>query len=412
MTASAHSLIGWFSPPLLSSAEASRRARSFWVVAWSFFGLLTVMLSAAIVATPETMQRRGTSIVMVGLLVLALHALNRRGRTEVASWILVLGLTAIVTQRAWFTGGIHAPVALFYIMFVLLAAALLGIRGSMLTALACVVSATVLAGAELAGWVAAPAAGGSTAVAFIAVTMGLAVTLLVLTLLLREQALVTTEDVVRMFVHDIRSPLTVIMGRLLMLREEVADGSESAEHADAAIADAMRVNLMANNLLDIGRLEAGRLPLQRRPMDVAELARTVVRNLHTLDRTRRLDVIAPGPVVCDCDPELLRRVMENLVSNAVKHTPAEGHVVVRVTSDDACVRLSVEDDGPGVPHEAQSRIFERYSSSSIHAQSGHHSVGLGLAFCRLAVDAHGGRIWVENNVPRGSRFIVELPSRG
>ncbi|HEY8176216.1 MAG TPA: hypothetical protein VIF32_11005, partial [Gemmatimonadaceae bacterium] len=217
MTAPAQSLIGWFSPPELSSAEASRRARSFWVLAWSFFGLLAVMLSAAIIATPATFERRGTSIVMVGVLVLLLHALNRQGRTEVASWILVLGLTSIVTQRAWYTGGIHAPVALFYVMFVLLAAGLLGIRGSILTALACVVSATLLAGVGLAGWLPPPAPGGSMAVAFVTITLGLAVTLLSLTLLLRERELLTTEDLVTMFVHDIRSPLTVVMARLNML---------------------------------------------------------------------------------------------------------------------------------------------------------------------------------------------------
>ena len=410
MTAPAQSLIGWFSPPVLSSAEATRRARSFWVLAWSFFGLLAVMLSAAIIATPATFERRATSIVMVGMLVLLLHALNRRGRTEVASWILVLGLTGIVTQRAWYTGGIHAPVALYYVIFVLLAAGLLGIRGSILTALACVVSATLLAGVGLAGWLPPPPPGGSMAVAFVAITLGLAVTLLSLTLLLRERELLTTEDLVTMFVHDIRSPLTVVMARLNMLREDVADGTESAEHADAAMADAMRISRMANNLLDIGRLEAARLPLERRPMDIGDLARSVVRSLRAVDPTRRLDVIARVPVVCDCDAELLRRVIENLVSNALKHTPPEGHVLVRVASGDGCVRLSVQDEGSGIPKDSRERIFERYSASGMRAQSGHHSVGLGLAFCKLAVGAHGGRIWVENAVPHGSTFIVELPS--
>ena len=410
MTAPAQSLIGWFSPPVLSSAEATRRARSFWVLAWSFFGLLAVMLSAAIIATPATFERRATSIVMVGMLVLLLHALNRRGRTEVASWILVLGLTGIVTQRAWYTGGIHAPVALYYVIFVLLAAGLLGIRGSILTALACVVSATLLAGVGLAGWLPPPPPGGSMAVAFVAITLGLAVTLLSLTLLLRERELLTTEDLVTMFVHDIRSPLTVVMARLNMLREDVADGTESAEHADAAMADAMRISRMANNLLDIGRLEAARLPLERRPMDIGDLARSVVRSLRAVDPTRRLDVIARVPVVCDCDAELLRRVIENLVSNALKHTPPEGHVLVRVASGDGCVRLSVQDEESGIPKDSRERIFERYSASGMRAQSGHHSVGLGLAFCKLAVGAHGGRIWVENAVPHGSTFIVELPS--
>jgi signal transduction histidine kinase len=409
MTGSAQSFIGWFSPPVLSSADATRRARSFSVLAWSFFGVLTVMLSAAIVATPETFERRGTSIVMVGMLVLLLHALNRRGRTDVASWVLVLGLTGIVTQRAWYTGGIHAPVALFYVMFVLLAAALLGIRGSILTALACVVSATLLAGAGLAGWLPPPAPGASMAVAFVAITLGLAVTLLSLTLLLRDTAFLSTEDLVTMFVHDIRSPLTVIMARLSMLRGDVADGTESAVHADAAMADAMRINRMANNLLDIGRLEATRLPLHRHPMDFAELARSVVQSLRAMDPTRRLEVIARVPVVCDCDPELLRRVIENLVSNALKHTPPDGHVLVRVDSGRGCVRLSVQDEGRGIPKDSRERMFERYSASGMRAESGHHSVGLGLAFCKLAVGAHGGRIWVEDAVPHGSTFIVELP---
>lgn len=402
-------IMRWLSPPVLSTAGTTRRARAFWTVAWSFFALLTALLGAAILATPETAARRGTSIMIVGILVLGLHVLNRRGRTAAASWILVVGLTAIVTQRAWFTGGVHAPVSLFYMLFVLIAAVLLGARASIVTAVACVGSAAVLTAGELQGWLVPPSGAGSTAVAFIAVLLALSVTLVCMKLLLGQVKDLTTDDLVNMFVHDMRSPLTVIMARLAMLRDEIRDNSESVEHAEAAMADAVRLNRMANNLLDISRLEAARLPLHRTPTDVVPIVRRVIQALGALDLTRHIEMRARAPVVCECDAELLRRVMENLVSNALKHTPSGGHIIVHVASTPACVRLAVQDEGGGVPPEARERIFDRFSASGLRASSGHHSVGLGLAFCKLAVEAHGGKIWVEDATPRGSVFVVELP---
>jgi len=409
VTAALSPIVQWFGSPHLASTPSARRARALWMISWSFFGVLTIVLATMIVATPETLVRRGTSIVMVGVLVLILHAFNRRGRTDVASWMLVLGLVAIVTQRAWHTGGIHAPVSLFYILFILIAAGVQGVRGSMLAALACVVSATFLTGAQLAEWI--PGRDPqSTAVAFLSVTLAIAGTLLCLTLLLRQAQQLATDDLVKMFVHDMRSPLTVVMARLSMLRAEIADGSESAEHSDAAMAEAMRLNRMANNLLDISRLEASELLLERVPTDVAGLARNIVHALGALDPTVQMEVDARAPVVCACDPELIRRLIENLVSNAMKHTLPGEQIVVRVASLPTCVRLEVTDSGPGIPKAMRGRIFERYSSSGMRARNGHHSVGLGLAFCKLTVEAHRGRIWIEDASPRGTVFVVEIPA--
>jgi len=409
VTTALHPMMRWLAPPVLTTGETTRRARALWMVGWSFFALLAFLLAAAIIATPETLVRRGTSIALVGLLVLCLHVLNRRGYTAVASWIFVLGLTVIVTQRAWFTGGVHAPVALFYMLFVLIASGLLGARSAMITAIACLGSAMLLTIAELRGWLTPPAAAGSTAVAFIAVLLALSVTMAALNLLLRQAEQFATDDLVNMFVHDMRSPLTVIMARLSMLKDEMDEKSESAEHVDSAMADTMLLNRMANNLLDISRLEHARLPLQRTPTHIAPLARQVVHALGTLDPTRHIAVRARVPVVCQCDPELIRRIIENLVSNAIKHTPLGGNVVVEIASTPSCARLSVQDEGPGVPRESRAQIFEHYSATGMRSQSGHHSVGLGLAFCKLAVEAHGGKIWVEDATPRGSRFVVELP---
>ncbi|MGH7652092.1 MAG: sensor histidine kinase [Gemmatimonadaceae bacterium] len=354
-------------------------------------------------------MRRAVSIGAVGALVLLLHVLNRTGRTALASWILVLGLTLILTQRAWNTGGVHAPVALFYVLFVLMAGGLLGVRGSIVVALACISSATFLVGAEIAGWIIPSRVAVSPAEAYIAVVLALSVTLLCLTLLLRQAEGLARDDIVNMFVHDMRSPLMVIMANLTMLQEDVAEHPEFAEHADAALAETIRVNTMANNLLDISRLEAARLPLQRTSTDVTQVARNVTRALAALDPTRQIEVRARMPVVCECDTDLVRRIIENLVSNAIKHTARGGHILVEVSSEPACVHIAVQDDGPGVPNQSRDRIFERYSAMGINTPAGTHSVGLGLAFCKLAAAVHGGKIWVEDVEPRGSRFVVELP---
>lgn len=404
-------VLRWFAPPMQSTVESTRRARALWRVSWSFLGLLAVLLLSATVATPSLLPRRFTTVALVALLVLGLHALNRRGRTTLASWLLVLGLTSITTQRAWGAGGVHAPVALFYMMFVLLAAGLLGIRGSIVTALACVAGAALLTGAEATGLLMVPAPRPSTPMEpFIAVVLAVAVAVLCLTLLFRQAEAIATEDLVNMFVHDMRSPLTVVMARLTLLRAAIADSSEAAEDADAAMADAVRLNQMANNLLDISRLASTSLPLKPVPFDVSHLAGNVAQALGALDPSHYIEVRTPEPVVCHCDPDLLRRVIENLLSNAIKHTAPSGHIAVEVSRAAACVRITVEDDGPGIPIKNRERIFERFSAEGMRARSGHHSVGLGLAFCKLAVKAHGGRIWVEDAEPHGSRFVVELPS--
>ncbi|MEO7457907.1 MAG: HAMP domain-containing sensor histidine kinase, partial [Gemmatimonadaceae bacterium] len=276
---------------------------------------------------------------------------------------------------------------------------------------ACVASAAFLVVAQLAGWLPVTVHETSTPTeSVIAVVLAVAVTVLSLTLLMRQAEEVATEDLVNMFVHDMRSPLTVVMARLDMLRSDVASDSEAAEHADAAMTEAIHLNRMANNLLDVSRLEGTRLVLRRTPSNVSDLARNVAHALAPLDPSRHIEVRAGEPVTCECDAELLRRITENLVSNALKHTEPGGHVVVDVSSAHACVRIAVEDDGPGIPETERTQIFERYSAKGLRARNGQHSVGLGLAFCKLATAAHGGRIWVEAVTPHGSRFVVELPA--
>lgn len=399
----------WFDAPALDSPEASRRARALWKLQWSFLAVVLALFGVATLLIPVSIQRRGMSLVTIAALTLAVHALNRRGRTDSASWLLVLGLTTVVTLRASVTGGVHSPFLTFDVLFVLMAAGLLGMRGSVVTAAVSLLGGIALAiGAPIA--FTPPIAGPRLIAAYFMVTvLALVGTLVALTLLLRQARRSATDDLIQMFVHDMRSPLTVIATTLTLIRDEAPPESEIAEHVDTARANAIRLNELANNFLDVHRMEAGSMPVRRAPTDLAALARDVVAGLHVLSPTRSIEVRARGPGTCDCDRQIIRRVIENLLSNAIKHTPEDAAILIDVSSAAGRVQLAVRDEGPGIPPDARARLFERYSASGVASERGAHSAGLGLAFCALAVKAHGGSIRVESGEPRGTVFVVELP---
>src|SRR5207247_1702551 len=106
-----------------------------------------------------------------------------------------------------------------------------------------------------------------------------------------------------------------------------------------------------------------------------------------------------GDSACNCDPELTRRIIENLVVNAIKHTKIEEQVRVVISGSANRAYIAVNDEGPGVPQEKRTRIFEPYSAEALRSAAGYESSGLGLAFCRLAVEAQGGTIRIEDRTP-------------
>jgi hypothetical protein len=118
---SPRSIFRWFAPLKLSRPDLGSRARAVWIVSWPFFAVVTVVLGIAVLVEPHTLARRAITIAAVGALMIVLHTISRAGRPVLASWILVIGLSVIVTERAWITGGIHAPVAVFYALFIVMA---------------------------------------------------------------------------------------------------------------------------------------------------------------------------------------------------------------------------------------------------------------------------------------------------
>jgi len=216
------------------------------------------------------------------------------------------------------------------------------------------------------------------------------------------------DDLTHMIVHDMRSPLAGLLMQLELMRMDVT--GELAESVDEARAGAGRLNDLANTLLDVSKLEQGKMPIKKAPVDLGKLAGDVRTALGKMEADRVIEVIASGPVMANCDAGLVRRVLESLVSNGIKHTPGGGKLTILVTSLSGRVRVGVQDEGEGVPLEARQRSFEKFGSAVVRKDREYHSVGLGLAFCKLAVAAHGGTIGVEDAVPHGSIFAFELPA--
>lgn len=220
------------------------------------------------------------------------------------------------------------------------------------------------------------------------------------------------DDLTRMIVHDLRSPLSAMMGTL----ELAVDGDlgpltprQRSLLSDAQDRGAEMLHLI-ENLLEVSRLEESQLVLQLGEVQVAQLLREVAEEWRV--RSERngavLDVSAAPPVTLRADEHLLRRVLGNLIGNAVRHG-GDG-VRVRLSAEspaDGVVHFTVADDGVGIPPEHHEAIFQKHRSLPAAGET--VSSGLGLTFCRLAVEAHGGRIWVRSDRGAGSEFHIALP---
>lgn len=219
------------------------------------------------------------------------------------------------------------------------------------------------------------------------------------------------DDLVQMVIHDMRTPLMAMIMLLRCVERDLGALDRGiGEDLTLAIQSASAVNRMANDVLDVSRLEEGKLPLELGTHDVTGICREVVARLAILDRSCRIDVDADTPLELRCDVAVVGRVVENLVSNAIKHTPAGGTVRVTAGRREGRGRVEVRDEGSGVAPEERRRIFEKFGALDARRAGAYHSAGLGLAFCKLAVEAHGGQLGVDPADPKGSIFWFELPA--
>jgi two-component system sensor histidine kinase/response regulator len=221
------------------------------------------------------------------------------------------------------------------------------------------------------------------------------------------------DDLTHMIVHDLRSPLTIVSGYIDALKRIGAAKFTPTEAKYIAQAERGADNMreMITTLLDVGRLEAGQMPLRLESHDLGKVAQEAADRFAPVLGNRTLHCeVPPEPFIIRCDADVIRRVLENLISNALKFTKSDGTICVDVEADQDCALISVRDDGPGIPPEQHQHIFEKFGQTEGGAKQ-RHSTGLGLAFCRLAVDAHAGRIGVKSELGKGSIFWFSLPHR-
>lgn len=219
------------------------------------------------------------------------------------------------------------------------------------------------------------------------------------------------DTLVHSMVHDLRSPLAGVMVslELAQMRMRAADAA-LGEVLGTALQSTHRMADMVSDMLDLSRLEENAFPLERERIDLNELITTAARLVPNGEKRVVHDGrTAAAPAYGD--HKLVLRVIANLLDNALKFTPANGRVCVTATSDGRSARVSVSDTGPGIPPDARSVIFEKFGQVR-GVRRPQRSSGLGLAFCKLAVQAHGGEIGVESDGTSGSEFWFSLPAEG
>ena len=210
--------------------------------------------------------------------------------------------------------------------------------------------------------------------------------------------------------HDLKTPLTSIQGYAQAIIDGAAEDTKAA--AQTIYEEASRLNRMVVELTDLERLQAGKLSMRREPIDMRALSQGVVQSLAVVAEQKSLKLetdLAPVPVVIG-DGDRLAQVLMNLISNALKCTPAGGTVRVLAGAEPGGVNISIQDSGIGIPAEEQPRVFERFYQVD-KARGPQRGTGLGLAIAKEIVEAHGGRISVESQGrDQGAVFRVWLPS--
>ena len=218
-----------------------------------------------------------------------------------------------------------------------------------------------------------------------------------------------------MLVHDLKTPLTVIRAGISLLSEVAPRSDGKREHSrtfELLEMSAARLSRMVEDVLQLAKLEESASLELPEVVDLGALASGCAKDFELVAAERKqtvellLDDVAPPAVIGDS--ALLRRVLDNLVHNAVQHTPAGGVIKIGVRPDGGGVTVEVSDSGPGVPLEARALVFEKFFQTDVKRHVG--NVGLGLALCAKVVRRHGGTIGIGDAVPKGARFYFTLPA--
>lgn len=407
-----------------------------------FAGLLILGLGALILASSDRIVALQIPPVELGLVVMAalgvtiggLLALQQQIAPRLISWISLTLYTIILSFAVHYTGGPLTPFPAVYLVIVLGASFLLGRRGATYIALLSVVCYALILYLEYSGVLRmiqiwriqfSPQQRGSLLVINW-------ITLSIPTLITSQLAGTLAERLKRtntnlreserlrdslshMIVHDLRNPITALIGGLDILRMTLLDQMNDDQKRlleNARRSGHVLIGLVGE-ILDISKMEAGKLELDLEPVNLCQLIEESAeanRALADIEGIHLSVEACSAANAISCDPALISRVLANLLSNAIKHTPEGGRITLTAAymQERGMVRVSVIDTGLGIPPEYQKTIFEKFGQVR-NKGAKRQGTGLGLTFCKMAVEQHGGEIGVESMPGEGSTFYFTLP---
>ncbi len=218
-------------------------------------------------------------------------------------------------------------------------------------------------------------------------------------------------ELFNMLIHDLKGPISEIVANLDILSYTAKD--ENIEFVESAQSGCNTLYNMVSNLLDIARLEEGKMPLIYEEIRPEELIKESIAGLLVSVKMKGLKFLEQLPdsdsLLVRCDRSMLTRVIQNLLTNAISYSPSGETITVGIRHDLKDIEFFVKDNGPGVPEQYKEVIFDKYMQIDKKSDGRVYSTGLGLAFCKAAVEAHGGTVGVESDGQKGSRFFFALP---
>lgn len=222
------------------------------------------------------------------------------------------------------------------------------------------------------------------------------------------------EKMTHMVIHDLKSPLNVIDVVLNDFSHNLSSKMDRTQHQllQSALISTHRIRNLISSMLDVRRMEEGRLPFNPTAFDLTSVIDECVQRINPLLSLYKLTINVTRPerdMKAYADPCVIARVIENLLDNAAKFSPSPGRVDIRVLPEPDKIKVSISDAGPGIPPVYQKQVFEKYFQISPASQDTRSGAGLGLAFCKLALEAQGGRIWVESDGHSGTTFHFTVP---
>ena len=219
------------------------------------------------------------------------------------------------------------------------------------------------------------------------------------------------EDMVKMVVHDLRNPLAGILLGLELLKSIEYSREQQQTQLDRIYSSAQAIQVLIDDLLQMALLEAGKTRLNYTEVYLCDLIESAISNFEAIAAKKNQSLVAqlPGKASSkvSVDATMIHRTLDNLLSNAIKFSPRNSQIIVNVEflrSGNA--KIQVIDSGPGVPDTLRHKIFEKYEIGNLI--SGVSQIGLGLAFCKMVIEAHGGEIGVRSNQPKGAIFEITL----